>query len=103
MPKIEKLWGREVLDSRGKPTVLAVCTLDNGVSASASVPSGASTGTREAVELRDGDPQRYLGRGVLQAVQHVNGEIARALLGMEATAQVQIGRASCRERVLTGV
>jgi enolase len=90
MGKIAHVVGREILDSRGNPTVEVEVTLTNGAHGWAAVPSGASTGTREAVELRDGDPQRYLGRGVLQAVQHVNGEIARALLGMEATAQAQI-------------
>jgi enolase 1/2/3 len=90
MGNITHVVGREILDSRGNPTVEVEVTLASGAHGRAAVPSGASTGTREAVELRDGDPQRYLGRGVLQAVQHVNGEIARALLGMEATAQAQI-------------
>ena len=90
MGNITHVVGREILDSRGNPTVEVEVTLASGVHGRAAVPSGASTGTREAVELRDGDPQRYLGRGVLQAVQHVNGEIARVLLGMEATAQAQI-------------
>ena len=90
MGNITHVVGREILDSRGNPTVEVEVTLASGAHGRAAVPSGASTGTREAVELRDGDPQRYLGRGVLQAVQHVNGEIARALLGMDATAQVQI-------------
>jgi enolase len=90
MGNITHVVGREILDSRGNPTVEVEVTLASGVHGRAAVPSGASTGTREAVELRDGDPQRYLGRGVLQAVQHVNGEIARALLGMEAAAQAQI-------------
>jgi enolase len=90
MGNITHVVGREILDSRGNPTVEVEVTLASGAQGRAAVPSGASTGTREAVELRDGDPQRYLGRGVLRAVQHVNGEIARALLGMEATAQAQI-------------
>jgi enolase len=90
MGNIAHVVGREILDSRGNPTVEVEVTMASGAHGRAAVPSGASTGTREAVELRDGDPQRYLGRGVLQAVQHVNGEIARALLGMEATAQAQI-------------
>jgi enolase len=90
MGNITHVVGREILDSRGNPTVEVEVTLASGAYGRAAVPSGASTGTREAIELRDGDPQRYLGRGVLQAVQHVNGEIARALLGMEATAQAQI-------------
>jgi enolase len=90
MGNITHVAGREILDSRGNPTVEVEVTLASGAHGRAAVPSGASTGTREAVELRDKDPQRYLGRGVLQAVQHVNGEIARALHGMDATAQVQI-------------
>ena len=90
MGNITHVVGREILDSRGNPTVEVEVTLASGVYGRAAVPSGASTGTREAVELRDGDPRRYLGRGVLRAVQHVNGEIAQALLGMEATAQAQI-------------
>src|SRR5216684_696167 len=90
MSGIIDIRARQILDSRGNPTVEVDVRLESGAYGRAAVPSGASTGTREAVELRDGDPQRYLGRGVLQAVQHVNGEIARALLGMEATAQAQI-------------
>src|SRR5437879_10898220 len=90
MGNITHVVGREILDSRGNPTVEVEVTLASGAHGRAAVPSGASTGTREAVELRDGDPQRYLGRGVLQGVQHVNGEIARALLGMEAKAQAKI-------------
>ena len=90
MGNITHVVGREILDSRGNPTVEVEVTLAGGAHGRAAVPSGASTGTREAVELRDKDPQRYLGSGVLQAVQHVNGEIARALHGMDATAQVQI-------------
>lgn len=90
MGTITHVMGREILDSRGNPTVEAEVTLSSGVSGWAAVPSGASTGEREAVELRDGDPQRYLGRGVKKAVHHVNGEIAQALIGMEATAQAQV-------------
>ena len=90
MGKITHVIGREILDSRGNPTVEVEVTLASGAHGQAAVPSGASTGMREAVELRDGDAQRYLGRGVLQAVQHVNGEIAQALHGMDAAAQVQI-------------
>lgn len=84
--------GREVLDSRGNPTVEAEVFLESGVSARAAVPSGASTGIREAIELRDGDPKRYCGKGVLNAVEHVNGEIAEALLGVEASDQPYIDR-----------
>ena len=80
MLKITDVRGREILDSRGNPTVEADVTLESGVSARAGVPSGASTGTREAVELRDGDPGRYLGKGVQKAVGNVNGELRDALL-----------------------
>src|SRR5712692_10484451 len=90
MGNITHVVGREILDSRGNPTVEVEVTLASGAHGRAAVPSGASTGTHEAVELRDGDSKRYLGRGVLQAVQHVNGEIAQALRGMDATAQAQI-------------
>ena len=93
MGTITHLAAREILDSRGNPTVEVEVTLASGVSGRAAVPSGASTGEREAVELRDGDPQRYLGKGVRKAVHHVNGEIAQALMGMEATAQVEIDTA----------
>jgi len=81
MPKIKKLWGREVLDSRGKPTVLAICTFDSGVTASASVPSGASTGTAEAFELRDGDANRYNGQGCRRAAMNVSHELSLELAG----------------------
>lgn len=77
----------EVLDSRGNPTVEAKVTLENGISARACAPSGASTGAREAIELRDGDSSRYNGRGVQKAVGHVNGEIAQALIGMDCSEQ----------------
>ena len=83
MIKISDIRGREILDSRGNPTVEADVTLADGSSARAAVPSGASTGTREAVELRDGDLSRYFGKGVLNAVANVNGEIRNALLGVE--------------------
>jgi enolase len=88
--KITHVVAHEILDSRGNPTVEVEATLANGTRGCAAVPSGASTGEREAVELRDGDPKRYRGKGVSKAVQHVNGEIAQALLGLEATAQVLI-------------
>jgi enolase len=83
MIKISEIRGREILDSRGNPTVEADVTLENGSTARAAVPSGASTGTREAVELRDGDKSRYLGKGVQKAVANVNGELQKALLGVE--------------------
>jgi len=78
---ITEVRGREVLDSRGNPTVEVDVTLDTGARGRAAVPSGASTGEREALELRDGDKGRYLGKGVMTAVGHVNGEIARAVIG----------------------
>jgi enolase len=81
MPKIERLFGREVLDSRGRPTVLATCALEGGVTASASVPSGASTGTAEAFELRDGDPKRYQGLGCRRAAGNIGAELQDALAG----------------------
>jgi enolase len=81
MIRISEIRGREILDSRGNPTVEADVTLEDGTMARAAVPSGASTGTREAVELRDGDKSRYLGKGVTKAVQNVNGELRGALVG----------------------
>lgn len=90
MTDISKITALEVIDSRGNPTVEAVVELSNGVTGSAIVPSGASTGKREAVELRDGDEKRYLGKGVLQAVANVNGEIAKALAGKDAADQANI-------------
>ena len=83
--KIENIHAREILDSRGNPTVEVEVTLDNGVMGRASVPSGASTGENEALELRDGDKSRFGGKGVLKAVDNVNKEIAPALKGMEVT------------------
>ncbi len=87
MSSIIDVYGREVLDSRGNPTVEVEVVLEDGSMGRAMVPSGASTGQFEAVELRDGDEDRYLGKGVRQAVAHVNGEIADALFGLEATDQ----------------
>jgi enolase len=84
MPTITHVVGREILDSRGNPTVEVQVTLDEGAVGRAGVPSGASTGEREALELRDGEKARYLGKGVRTAVGHVNGEIAAAILGREA-------------------
>jgi enolase 1/2/3 len=88
--RIQKINAREVLDSRGNPTVEADCTLDNGVRGRAIVPSGASTGEHEALELRDGDKKRYLGKGVTKAVDNVNKIIAPALAGQDATLQSHI-------------
>jgi len=90
MPKIEKLLGREILDSRGKPTVLATCVLKGGVWASASVPSGASTGTAEACELRDGDPRRYHGSGCKRAAANVGEVLHRGLAGRALTDQAEL-------------
>ncbi len=90
MFEIEEIIGREVLDSRGNPTVEAEVLLEGGAVGSAIVPSGASTGSREALELRDGDKARYGGKGVLKAVEHVNSEIADALIGLDARDQAGI-------------
>ena len=90
MSKIIDIVGREVIDSRGNPTVEADVILENGVMGRAAVPSGASTGEREAVELRDGDKSRYLGKGVLNAVAAVSGELRDAIVGMDASEQTAI-------------
>ena len=92
MAKIVKVHGREVLDSRGNPTVEVEVTLDDGTRARAIVPSGASTGESEALELRDGDKSRYLGKGVLKAVENVNTKIAPAVEGLDAYDQVLVDR-----------
>ncbi len=93
MSAIIDIRGREILDSRGNPTVEAEVLLETGVRGRAAVPSGASTGEHEAVELRDGDPDRYLGKGVQRAVTHINTEIREALRGFEAREQLDIDRA----------
>ncbi|MCZ6565760.1 MAG: phosphopyruvate hydratase [Gammaproteobacteria bacterium] len=90
MSKIKSIYAREVIDSRGNPTVEADVLIDSGVMGRAAVPSGASTGSLEAVELRDGDAKRYLGKGVRQAVSNVNTEIQSALVGMDCFAQEAI-------------
>jgi len=87
MSAIVDIVGREILDSRGNPTVECDVLLESGTMGRAAVPSGASTGSREAIELRDGDPARYLGKGVLRAVGHVNTEISEAVLGLDASEQ----------------
>ena len=87
---IEDILGREILDSRGNPTVEVEVTLMDGSTGRAAVPSGASTGIHEALEMRDGDKDRYLGKGVLKAVDHVNGEIADTLIGWDAVEQKMI-------------
>src|SRR5512133_1288266 len=87
MSAIVDIVGREILDSRGNPTVECDVLLESGTMGRAAVPSGASTGSREAIELRDGDKARYLGKGVLKAVEHVNTEISEAVLGLDAAEQ----------------
>ncbi|MFG6431277.1 phosphopyruvate hydratase [Roseateles sp. LYH14W] len=87
MSAIVDIVGREILDSRGNPTVECDVLLESGVMGRAAVPSGASTGSREAIELRDGDKSRYLGKGVLKAVEHINTEISEAVLGLDAAEQ----------------
>ncbi|VEF09256.1 phosphopyruvate hydratase [Pseudomonas fluorescens] len=93
MAKIVDIKGREVLDSRGNPTVEADVLLDNGIIGSACAPSGASTGSREALELRDGDKSRYLGKGVLKAVANINGPIRDLLLGTDPSDQKSLDQA----------
>ena len=92
MSKIVKVLGREIIDSRGNPTVEAEVHLEGGFVGMAAAPSGASTGSREALELRDGDKSRFLGKGVLKAVEAVNGPIAKALLGQDAKDQANIDK-----------
>ena len=93
MTAIKKIHARQIIDSRGNPTLEADVTLVSGETGRAAVPSGASTGEREALELRDGDAKKYLGKGVTKAVAHVNGEIADAVNGMDVTAQQDIDEA----------
>lgn len=93
MPVIQQLCSAEMLDSRGRPTLKTTCTLRNGSVASASVPSGASTGEAEALELRDGDPKRYRGLGCRRAVSHVNGEINAAISGQNYAKQADLDHA----------
>ncbi|MGB7989415.1 MAG: phosphopyruvate hydratase [Candidatus Methylophosphatis roskildensis] len=92
MSAIVDVVAREILDSRGNPTVEADVLLESGVMGRAAVPSGASTGSREAIELRDGDTSRYLGKGVLQAIENVNTEIAEAIIGLDAEEQAFIDK-----------
>ena len=113
MSEILDVVAREILDSRGNPTVEVDVFLSTGDMGRAAVPSGASTGANEAIELRDGDPKRYKGKGTTKAVDNVNKKVAPALVGMDSLDQVgidrllneldesgnKIGRASCRERV----
>ena len=92
MSSIVDVIAREILDSRGNPTIEADVVLDSGASGRAAVPSGASTGSKEAIELRDGDAKRYFGKGVQRAVEHVNTEITEAILGLDASEQSLIDR-----------
>ncbi len=98
MSAIVDVIAREILDSRGNPTIEADVVLDSGVSGRAAVPSGASTGSKEAIELRDGDAARYLGKGVLKAVENVNTEICEAIVGLDATEQALIDQHADRPR-----
>jgi len=93
MSTIINVWAREILDSRGNPTLEVEVTTDSGAKGVAAVPSGASTGTREALELRDGDPARYGGKGVQKAVENVNGEIAENVVGLDVLRQVALDNA----------
>ena len=88
--KIKDVIGREIIDSRGNPTVEVDVILENGVMGRAAVPSGASTGEREALELRDGDKSRYMGKGVLKAVENVNGPLRDLVIGMDAANQKEL-------------
>ena len=90
MSKVKQVKAREILDSRGNPTVEVDVVLDSRILGRAAVPSGASTGSREAVELRDGDKNRYLGKGVLKAVENVNKIIAPEIIGKDPTKQKEI-------------
>src|SRR5438105_9131764 len=90
MFKIVEIFGREILDSRGNPTIEVDCVLESGAIGRAAVPSGASTGSREALELRDGDKKRFLGKGVLEAVSNINHQIASEVEGMDAREQAMI-------------
>ncbi|MEI7446398.1 MAG: phosphopyruvate hydratase [Burkholderiales bacterium] len=92
MSTIVDIIGREVIDSRGNPTVECDVLLESGTMGRAAVPSGASTGSREAIELRDGDKSRYLGKGVLRAVENINTEISEALMGLDATEQAYVDK-----------
>jgi len=92
MSAIVDIIGREIIDSRGNPTVECDVLLESGVMGRAAVPSGASTGSREAIELRDGDPKRWLGKGVLKAVENINTEISESIMGLDAAEQAYIDR-----------
>ena len=92
MSAIVDIIGREIIDSRGNPTVECDVLLESGVMGRAAVPSGASTGSREAIELRDGDSGRYFGKGVLRAIEHINTEISEAVLGLDSSEQAFLDR-----------
>ena len=92
MSAIVDIIGREILDSRGNPTVECDVLLESGALGRAAVPSGASTGSREAIELRDGDKDRYFGKGVLKACDNINTEIAEAIMGLDASEQAFIDK-----------
>src|SRR5574341_2333531 len=95
MSEISEVRAREILDSRGNPTVEVEVLLESRALGRAAVPSGASTGEREAMELRDGDKSRYLGKGVSRAVEHVNQTITPEVVGLEATNQAELDRLLC--------
>src|SRR5476651_577041 len=97
MSAIVDIIGREILDSRGNPTVECDVLLESGTMGRAAVPSGASTGSREAIELRDGEAGRYGGKGVLKAVKHINTEISEAIMGLDASEQAFLDK-TLRER-----
>src|SRR3569623_1320438 len=90
MSKITEVTALQIIDSRGNPTIEAEVVLESGARGRAAAPSGASTGTREAVELRDGDKKRFGGKGVLKAVKNVEGEIAKAVIGLAAQKQAEL-------------
>jgi enolase len=92
MPKINRIYGREIIDSRSNPTIEAIAVLDDGSFGMASVPSGSSTGTYECIELHDGDPNRYFGKGVLKAVNFINNDINKALSGQPADSSQQVDK-----------
>src|SRR3990167_7164252 len=93
MAKITQIYAREILDSRGNPTIEAVGILDTGATAVASVPSGASTGKLEALELHDNDPKRYGGKGVLKAIENIHSKLAPTVIGLDPTKQFEIDQA----------
>jgi enolase len=99
MSAIVDIIGREIIDSRGNPTVECDVLLESGVMGRAAVPSGASTGSREAIELRDGDPKRYFGKGVLQACENINTEISEAIMGLDANEQADLDGTENKSRL----